>query len=93
MERRYKDPDERLDYSVSWRGFLNEHQDAIETAEWVDYGYSPELVIEDLGVKDGVHACYVSGGLLGRLYKMTSRISTTEGRNVDTTFELVLKES
>jgi hypothetical protein len=91
METRTKDPDARLDYAVDWTDFLTD-TDTIQAAEWVDYDY-PDLTIEDEGVEGNMHTCFVSGGTVGRAYRVTSRVTTTEGRINDTTFIVFVRQT
>ena len=91
--RKVKDPDARLDYSVDWGPFLaSVPGDSIFSAEWVDAGDSL-LTIEDEGVVGNYHACFISGGALGTTYRITSRITTTEGRVQDQSFALLIEET
>ena len=86
-----KDPDSRLDYGVDWSDFLTANDDTVSTATFVNT--HEDLLLEDAILVDGViHACFISGGVLGRTYHITSRIVTAGGRTKDHSFALLMRE-
>ena len=88
-----KDPDATLDYSVDWSRFLaGAGGDAIYDAEWVGYD-SEDITVTDMGFSDGIHTAFVSGGEIGEVHKVTSRITTAGGRINDETIILLIRET
>lgn len=88
-----KDPDARLDYAVDWSTFLSSHDppDTITGAAWVQY--DEDLTVDDEGLDGDRHVAFVSGGVVNKVYRLTSRITTTAGRIQDQTFALIIRET
>lgn len=92
MKELEKDKDATLDYGVNWIPFLQgTDSDTIVTAEWVNV--HADLTVDDRGFANDLHLAMISGGQKGRAYRMTSRITTTQGRITDTSFILVITEN
>ena len=93
MNTYVKDPDARLDFAIDWTPFLG--TDTIDTVEWLDPtpDTDPPLVVEDEGLDGNTHVAYVSGGKLNRAYRVTSRVTTAEGRIQDETITIVITET
>lgn len=88
-EVRVKGPNDRLDYGVDYSGFLPA-DDAITGAEWTA---PADLTISEPGMVDGVvHRAFVSGGEIGRTYRVTSRITTAQGREREQSFYVLILE-
>lgn len=91
IKTKEKDPDATLDYGVDWGPFLaTTDGDTIVTAEWQPV---VGLTVNDQSVTDGVHKALISGGTLGEIYTVTSRITTLDGRIEDESFRLIIKEN
>ena len=87
-----KDPDARMDYAVDWGPFLaSTPGDAILTATWVDV--PDELTVSDEGYDLGLHVAFVSGGQPMHTYRLTSRITTEQGRVQDDTLVLFIQHT
>ena len=93
MRTPVKDPDARLDYGVDWADFLaTTDGDTIIAAEWVNT--PTDLTLEDAALVEGhLHTAFVSGGVAGRVYRLTSRITTDAGRVNDATLALICKHT
>lgn len=91
MDTYTKDPSARLDYGVDWQPFLDTTDgDTIASAVWV----SPDgITVEDQSVTTNVHKAFISGGTDGEAYRVTSRITTTEGRIQDSSILILIKET
>jgi hypothetical protein len=83
------DPDARVDYGVDWSDYLDEGE-SITEHEWITTGDDLTLTGESLA--GAVHATFVEGGVLGRAYRITSRITTSAGRRDDQSITLIIKE-
>lgn len=82
-----KDPDALLDYCWDWSGWLSEG-DAIVTAEVI----APEgLTVNTPAISDGKVVAWISGGVEGRHYPVTCRVTTSAGRIDDRSILLVVK--
>lgn len=91
-----QDRDARLPYAVDWTDFLaNAVGDTIATQEWLAATpvTDPVLLIEDEGLVDGQHNAFLSGGVLGITYRVTSRVTTAQGRTSDQSFGVFIKEA
>lgn len=78
-----------LDYTVDWTDFL-------QPAETI----STHAFIAETGVTLGTpaltgatHVVFVSGGVGGRAYRITSRITTNQGRTQEQSFLLRITET
>ena len=85
-------PNDRLDYGVDWGPFLDLHEgDAIATAEWIN-PHEGEFVVDEPGLVDGrVHRAFFTGGTIGHAYRITSGITTTEGRTRHESIVILIK--
>jgi hypothetical protein len=70
-----KDPDSVKDYSVDWTDWLKQSDDSIASSQYfVD---DDTLVIEDGdGHNDARTVVWLSGGVAGKKYRVTNRITT-----------------
>jgi len=83
-----KDPDAVLDYAVDWSAWLSQAE-AITTATVVaDDGITVDSDSHD----GGIHTIWLSGGEVGRDYRITSRITTSQGRGDDRTMLIRVRE-
>lgn len=87
-----KDPNDKLDYEVSWAEWLaNTDGDTIATSAWI----VPDGIVEDetrRAVTATTATIWLSGGTHGQTYLVTNRITTVEGRKVDRTIHIVVRE-
>ena len=82
-----KDPDATLDYSFSWKKWLN--GDTIIDSEWI---VEPGVTLEDETGSEVIRTAWVSGGTVGESYELTNRITTAGGRIDDRTLILDCEE-
>lgn len=86
-----KDPDADLDYGVDWTPFLDgTNGDTIATAELV---VQDGLTVVDEGLDGAVHMFTASGGTVSEVYKVTSRVTTVQGRTDDKTVLILVVET
>jgi hypothetical protein len=90
-----KDPDDVLDYQIDWLGDANDPGplyglgDAISDSAWtVPAGISKESDTFD----DGSVTIWLSGGTAGETYEFLNRITTDDGRVLDQTVKIKVKD-
>lgn len=89
MSTRYtKDPDARLDYTVDWSSWLG----ASETISVATFIVPSGLTLESESSDTTSATVWLSGGTVGQLYVVTSRITTNEGRIDDRSILIVVEE-
>lgn len=72
-----KTPESLLDYAFDWSEWLNP-TDEIKSKETI---ITPDgLTIKQDSTFNGVHTIWLSGGSLSTKYKITSKITTEDGR-------------
>ena len=85
-----QDPDARLDYTIDWTDFLTANTDTAASIELI----TPEGITTDGStlVEGSKHTFFISGGTAGRVYRITSRITTTDGRINDQSIIILIRE-
>jgi hypothetical protein len=86
-----KDPNDIVDYQVSWAEWLGEVDDTIATSTFL----VPDGITEDEGRRANTSTdatIWLSGGMLGETYDITSRITTAGGRQADKTFRVIIRQ-
>lgn len=79
-----KDPDATLDWIFDWNDWLGE----TETITSVEFIADPGITIEDQGNTTKTATVWLSGGTEGQVYRVTCRITSSEGRIDDRSFTL-----
>lgn len=75
-----KDPGAEIDYTVDWSGgYLSPDEDVI-ASEWQVQPAGGLFVASSLFTNKWTRA-NIGGGVVGRLYRLTNRITTSEGRS------------
>lgn len=69
-----------LNIGLDWSKWLK--TDTISTSEW---SADPEIVLTRKQNTSTVTACFISGGVLGKTYRITNKITTADGK-VDTRY-------
>jgi hypothetical protein len=83
-----KDPNARLDFAVDWSASLPDG-DSITSSLWL----VPDDLATDTPSIDGTTtAVWISGGVAGRTYQVTNRITTEDGRVDDRTLRIAVTE-
>lgn len=78
-----KDPDEILDYQVDWTGRLD--GDTIATSTWI----LPTGITQNSVDQSTTHTTiWLSGGVDGKTYEVTNRITTAGGRTYDQSIDI-----
>ena len=99
MRKRYtQDPSDNLDYSNDW-GSENQRADD----RWLDAGetiFSSTWAVSPSGLNTSLPSVvnngttsviWLSGGVANRIYTVTNRITTTDGRIAERSFTLTVK--
>lgn len=84
-----KDPNDVLDYEVTWASWLPEG-DTIDTSTWI----VPDGIVEDEAKRtntDTTATIWLSGGTDRSTYPVTNRITTAQGRTADHTIHIVVR--
>lgn len=84
----YKDPNSRVDYVVDWSDWL----DADTIASVSTILSSADLTLYNQSNTTTTHTIWVTGGVEGKSYSVTSRITTAGNRQEDRTFRLVCRQ-
>lgn len=84
-----KDPNEVLDYLLSWARRVPEG-DSIAGSTWlVDEG---DVVVDSDSFTDTTATVWLSGGTVGTRCVLTNRVTTTEGRTMDQSVSIRIRE-
>lgn len=83
-----KDPDAVLDYSIDWATWLD--GDTISTSDWFVVGSG--LTVDSDSNSSTAATVWLSGGVLGRRYVVTNRITTAAGRIDDRSVAVLMEE-
>ena len=86
-----KDPQEVLDYRVDWSDRL-EVGDVIVDSTWVRSGPDTALVLGVNSHDDSSTLLWLSAGTLGAEYRLTNHVTTQQGREMDATVRLKIRE-
>jgi hypothetical protein len=88
MKSFIKDTDAILDFQFNWAEWLTDN----ETIEEYEIIIMPEdedaIEVDDDEELNGVVTVWLSGGILGRKYSVTCRITTDQGRTDDRTMNI-----
>jgi hypothetical protein len=87
-----KDPNEVLDYQINWARRVQSSRtpdDTIESSTWIvpDGITSPSDTFTDTTT-----TIWLSGGTVDETYELTNRVVTTEGRTMDESVTIKIKE-
>lgn len=83
-----KDPDSDLDYSIDWTQWLA-GIDTISTSTWIA---PAPLVDHNSSYGTATTIIWLSGGILGEVYDVVNRITTTGSRTEDRTIQFTMVE-
>lgn len=87
IERRYKDPDEVVNFGIDWVDYLG--SDTITGSSWT----VPAGITQVSAVFTTTQATIkLSGGTLGSIYRVTNRITTSTGETVDQSIDIEIIE-
>lgn len=85
-----KDPNEILDYQINWTAQVP-GDDTIATSNWTITG-SDTLAEQSKSIVGKSTIIWLTGGEDGELAVLTNRIVTTDGRTIDQSVELRIKQ-
>lgn len=88
-----KDPGDRKDYTIDWRAELAAHgNDAISSSTWtVETGLTQATPAPSSA--GGLTTIWLSGGALDQDYTVTNTVSTTGGRILERSFEVLVRNT
>ena len=90
LVRSPKDPQAVLDYVIDWSTWLEvASNDIITSVVWV---VPVGLTKTSSTFTDSTATVWLSGGVVGRVYVITCRISTLAARTQDYSFELIIQD-
>ena len=78
MDLFLKDPDASLDYSIDWGNGYLQSGETLATSTWTIFPSDMTEVVS--GNTPNTATITVSGGVAGRIYQLTNRIGTSDGR-------------
>jgi hypothetical protein len=87
IERRYKDPDESVNFGIDWSDYLG--SDTITGSSWI---VPAGITQASASFTDTQATIKLSGGTLGSIYRVTNRITTSAGETVDHSIDIEIIE-
>lgn len=87
-----KDPQENLDYSLTWEKELSRLNDTIFGSVWRIEDGDGVLVMGSDGINGYITYIWLSAGTPGETYKLVNTITTDEGRIYERTVILPLAQ-
>lgn len=87
IERRYKDPDEVALFGVDWLDRLGSA--TIATSNWI---IPSGITQASAGYTDTQTTIKLSSGTLGSIYRVTNRITTSDGETLDQSIDVEIIE-
>lgn len=94
-EQFLKDPNATLDYAIDWSVSYLLTGEVITVSSWfiLPQGAVGDLAIDNIPAPvGGVTTIFVSGGIAGKTYQLTNRITTDQGRTDDRTLTIRIEE-
>jgi hypothetical protein len=87
IERKYKDPNEKITFGVDWSEYLGVA--TISSSSWIVPAGITQLSSANTTTKATV---MLSGGTLGDIYRITNRINTSAGEMLDQSIDIEVIE-
>lgn len=89
----FKDHDEFLDYEIDWTPRLVDG-DTIASQEWIKESGDDDLTMSNESIVSGSTKTIVwlAGGTIGSTYVLTNRVTTDDGRIMDASVKIKIKE-
>ncbi len=94
-EQYLKDPNALIDYAIDWSADYLASGEQITASSWF---ILPQGAVGDLSVDHslapvtGVVTVFVTGGIAGKLYRVTNRITTNQGRTDERSITIRIEE-
>ncbi len=86
---RTKDPDEIVDYDLSWEDEMTADTDTISSSTWT----VPAGITKDSSSNTTTRTkVWLSGGTIGETYTLLNRVVTAGGRTLDQSVKLKMKD-
>ncbi len=87
IERKYKDPDEITLYGVDWLDRLGSA--TITASSWI---VPADITQSNASYTDTQTTIKLAGGVLGSIYRVTNRITTSDGETLDQSIDVEIIE-
>lgn len=94
-EQYLKDPKATLDYVIDWSGSYLLSDEQITASSWfiLPQGMPDDLVVDSILLPaSGVTTVFVTGGSAGKVYQLTNRITTDQGRTDERSLTIRIEE-
>ncbi len=94
-EQFLKDPNTTLDYVIDWSVSYLLSTEQITASSWfiLPQGQSNDLAVDTIPPPiSGVTTVFVTGGIAGKLYQLTNRITTDQGRTDEKSITIRVEE-
>ena len=94
-EQFIKDPHAILDFAIDWSASYLLTGEVITASSWfiLPQGAMADLAVDTIAATvAGVTTVFVSGGIAGKAYQLTNRITTDQGRTDDRTITIRIEE-
>ncbi|PCI43055.1 MAG: hypothetical protein COB49_12845 [Alphaproteobacteria bacterium] len=94
-EQFLKDPDATLDYVIDWSGSYLLSGEQITASSWLilPQGASNDLAVDNIPLPvSGVATVFITGGIAGKIYQLTNRITTDQGRTDERSITIRVEE-
>lgn len=94
-EQFLKDPAAVIDYVIDWSAGYLLGSEQITVSDWEVF---PAVAVQDLAVESippvisGVTTVFVVGGIAGKIYQLTNRITTDQGRTDERSITIRVEE-
>lgn len=87
IERRYKDPDEIVNFGIDWEDYLG--TDTISGSSWTVPSGITQVGSSFTTTQATIK---LSGGTVGSIYRISNRITTSAGETVDQSIDIEVIE-
>lgn len=82
----FQDPVSVLDYNVDWSSWLN--GDMLTSSTWTTH---PDITVSSASFTGTIATAFLAGGTAGKTYKVKNKITTSNGRTEEETFDLTIR--
>lgn len=94
-EQFLKDPNAIIDYAIDWSASYILTGEQITASSWFiqPQGAVNDLIIDNIpSLVSGVTTVFVAGGITGKIYQLTNRITTDQGRTDERSITIRVEE-
>jgi len=94
-EQFLKDPNAVIDYAIDWSESYLAIGEQITASSWfiLPQGALNDLVVDTMPpIVSGVASVFITGGISGKIYQLTNRITTDQGRTDERSITIRIEE-